>query len=176
MRAWPRRVFVSPCSRRVLFTVESIIALYCAAPLYRPIHDLGRMRRMFEGSKDGLPGLLRDLTMGEAFKEIHFQSAALFLGQCAHGRAYFPYHHVALGNILQAFIGGKYHILKVSLGAALAQEINRSMAAHNREPRTDAQRNEGIRFIATRDCDQHTSRDWRKSSYSMSNAITNRQR
>jgi GNAT superfamily N-acetyltransferase len=52
--------------------LESIISLYCAAPLYRPIDDLERMRRMFEGSNvvltawdgDALVGVLRGITDG----------------------------------------------------------------------------------------------------------------
>src|SRR5712692_5474762 len=52
--------------------LENMIALYCGAPLYRPIDDLDRMRRMFDGSNvlltawDGgtLVGLLRGITDG----------------------------------------------------------------------------------------------------------------
>jgi GNAT superfamily N-acetyltransferase len=52
--------------------LESIIALYCAAPLYRPVDDLDRMRRMYAGSNivltawagDALVGVLRGITDG----------------------------------------------------------------------------------------------------------------
>jgi GNAT superfamily N-acetyltransferase len=62
-----RRARAGSCLRS-----ESIIALYCAAPMYRPIDDLGRMRRMFEGSNvvltawdgDRLVGVLRGVTDG----------------------------------------------------------------------------------------------------------------
>ena len=62
-----RRARAASCLRS-----ESIIALYCAAPWYRPIDDLGRMRRMFEGSNvvltawdgDRLVGVLRGVTDG----------------------------------------------------------------------------------------------------------------
>ena len=52
--------------------LESVIALYRAAPLYRPIDDAERMRRMFAGSnvvltawaEDTLVGVLRGITDG----------------------------------------------------------------------------------------------------------------
>ena len=52
--------------------IERVIELYCAAPVYRPVDDLDRMRRMFEGSNvvltawdgDRLVGLLRGITDG----------------------------------------------------------------------------------------------------------------
>jgi GNAT superfamily N-acetyltransferase len=56
----------------VLPPMDSIIALYCAAPLYRPVDDLDRMRRMYEGSNvilttwdgDRLVAVLRGITDG----------------------------------------------------------------------------------------------------------------
>jgi GNAT superfamily N-acetyltransferase len=52
--------------------LDRIIALYRAAPLYRPIDDVDRMRRMFEGATivmtawagDTLVGVLRGITDG----------------------------------------------------------------------------------------------------------------
>jgi len=52
--------------------LEPIAELYCAAPLYRPIDNLDRMRRMFDGSNivltawegERLVGLLRGITDG----------------------------------------------------------------------------------------------------------------
>ena len=52
--------------------IDTVIDLYCAAPVYRPVDDLERMHRMFEGSNvlltawDGnlLVGLLRGITDG----------------------------------------------------------------------------------------------------------------
>jgi len=53
-------------------SLDAVIALYRAAPLYRPIDDLDRMRRMYAGSNvlpaawdgDRLVGVLRGLTDG----------------------------------------------------------------------------------------------------------------
>ena len=53
-------------------SLEQVIALYAAAPLYRPVHDAARMQRIFDGSNvvltawdgDRLVGMLRGLTDG----------------------------------------------------------------------------------------------------------------
>lgn len=63
--------------------IETVIDLYCAAPVYRPIDDVDRMRRMFDGANVVLTAWDGGLVVRQVLRALGRAGTDIKRGQCA---------------------------------------------------------------------------------------------